>query len=73
MQINPLLQQPIRKLPFSDSFKIMASSNNLTTLNDLLENKVSEMLSLPKFNYHTLEELVKFLKKNGLTDCLKET
>ena len=73
MQTNPLLQEPIGKLPLSDSFKIMATINNLSTLNDLLEKKVSEMMSLPKFNYHTLEELVKFLQKNGLTDCLRES
>jgi len=73
MQIHPLLQRPIYELPFSPGFLTMASENGIPTLSNLLARKVHEMMNLDGFNYHLLDELVKFLRQNGLTQYLKES
>lgn len=48
----------------------MAEVNQIRNMEELLKNPVYEMLKLNGFNYHRLDELVKFLVRYDLSEKL---
>ena len=61
-----LLSKPIADLGLSRDFIIICELAGFFVLGDLLQRHTSELLALPGFTYHWLEEYVNFLESNDL-------
>lgn len=62
----------LKELPFSPELQKQFAIQNYSTLGDVLQNKVSDLLRQSGFTYHLLQEVLEFLKKNNLEDDLQE-
>ncbi len=71
MQEYSILENQIKELDLSESFKAMSNSHHFRTLADILNWPVSVLLIHQGFTYHHYEELRNFLKKNGAFYLLK--
>ena len=69
---QPILNKDITLISTSEEFLEMARKNYFRTLNDILENKVNDLLKKPLFNYRMLSELGSILQSYGLLDLLDE-
>lgn len=69
---NDCLVQSIKNLPFSNDFKLAAEKQNFKTIGDILQKDAAELLSLPGFNFHILQELTQFTQQNNVTHLLKQ-
>ncbi|MFO8234726.1 MAG: hypothetical protein R6U04_04885 [Bacteroidales bacterium] len=69
---HPILNKDITLIPTSEEFLKMARKNHFRTLNDILENKVNDLLKRPFFNFRMLSELGSILQTYGLLDLLDE-
>lgn len=69
---HPILNKDITLIPTSEEFLEMARINHFSTLNDILENKVNDLLNMPLFNYRMLSELGAILQSYGLLELLDE-
>lgn len=69
---HPILNKDITLIPTSEELLEMARINHFSTLNDILENKVNDLLNMPLFNYRMLSELGAILQSYGLLELLDE-
>ena len=65
-----LLNRRIDKLDFDPEFCLVCELAGFQTLQELLCIHSSDLLKLPGFNYHRLNELTRFLEKNDLGNLL---
>ena len=65
-----LLNEPIAKLGFSKDFVTVCELAGFYFLGDLVERHTSELLILPGFSYHWLEEYINFLELHHLGDYI---
>ena len=63
---HSLLGKPIADLGLSNDFVIICELAGCHLLGELLQRHTSELLALPGFNYHWLEEYINFLESNDL-------
>lgn len=68
-QIN--IHSAIDEMPLSKLFKKFAQRNALTTLQELTELTVMELIILPGFQIRYLTELTSLLEKYGLAGLIK--
>lgn len=68
---EPVLNQPIEQLAFSEEFKIKTGQLGFNTLAELLEHHPSDLLQLPGFGYRMLTEMISYLEKRGLGKYVK--
>ncbi len=66
-----ILEQPLRQLDLTESFKEMAHNNNFKTVNDILHVPVGVLLMHEGFTYHHYEELRKILIQYNFIHLLK--
>jgi len=69
---HPVLNKDIGLIPTSEEFLEMARRNHFSTLNDILDNKVNDLLNRPLFNFRMLSELGAILLSYGLLELLDE-
>ncbi|TSE03175.1 hypothetical protein [Aquimarina algiphila] len=62
-----ILKESIEKLEIEDELKKFMTTHRMTTLEDLLKIKGSELLKMEGFSYRILQSLLAFLHKH---DCL---
>ena len=67
---SPILQADYKSLPISPSFKRFFASQEIPTLEKLLERTPKELLQVKGFTEHTLKELIDLLEANGLVELL---
>lgn len=65
------MKSSILDLPFSVDFKIMANNNKLKKLGDVVDTEIADLLKLPGFSYHCLQEFVQFLEERELAKLIK--
>jgi hypothetical protein len=66
-----IIQQPINKLPMSQSFQAIAGQLHFRTLADIVNWPVSLLLQHPGFTYHHYHEFGKYLQQHNLHSYLK--
>lgn len=65
-----ILQTDYKSLPISASFKRFFSTQQISTLQRLLERTPKELLKMKGFNERTLKELIDLLEANELIHLL---
>jgi DNA-directed RNA polymerase alpha subunit len=68
---EPVLNQPIEQLAFSEEFKNKTGQLGFKTLASLLEHQPSDLLKLPGFGYRMLTEYIDFLEAAHLGKYIK--
>jgi hypothetical protein len=63
---EPLLNEAIEKLAFSEEFRLVAETHEFYTLADLLHYSMAELLSRPGFDYRIWNEYVAFMKRHRI-------
>jgi len=66
-----ILQIPVQQLELSESFKEMAFSHGIKTLEELLNWPVNVLLQHEGFTYHHYQELRNLLKERNSVHLLK--
>ena len=66
------LTKPLAHFFLSDEFEEMCSLNGFKTLQDIVENHVSDLLNKPGFTLRILKELIKILERHDLEKYLKD-
>ncbi len=67
-----LQQQSIAELALSESFKTMASQNQMESLNVLIEKNPEQILSIPGLTFQHLKEYRAFLAEHNLEHLQKK-
>ncbi len=67
-----LLQQPIASLPLSGDLKALLSSKGYSTLQHLLQQKISDLRFKDGLTLHDELELFDLVKENGLEGMWRE-
>ena len=62
----------IHDLAFTEDFKELANTLQFKTVGEMLSCEVSDLLKLPGFTYHMLQQLVQFLEEKKLAHLLKQ-
>ncbi len=70
--IHPILTKKIEHIATSDEFLAVCKQNDFSTLREMLQHSVDELLRKPGFNMHMMMELIAILKGNKLEYLLKE-
>jgi len=64
--VEPLLNQPITELDFSQEFKGVTELLGFFTLADLLEHHTAHLEKMPGFSQHLIYEFVDFLESRRM-------
>ena len=70
--VNEILNQKISNLPFTEDFKSFSKKLGVNTIGDLVALPVGTLIKSEGFTYHSLQEIVQFLKEKDLDNLLKE-
>ena len=67
-----LLFAPIESLPFSSELKLLLSSQGYLNLQDILQQKISDLRSKNGLDLHDELQLYNLVKENGLVELWRE-
>ena len=70
--VNKILNQKITDLPFTEDFKSFSKKLGVNTIGEMVGIPVPELIKSEGFTYHSLQEIVQFLKIKDLANLLKE-
>lgn len=71
-RINSWLNTLVKDLPFKEELKSHFQKQGYKNLEEILQHKVSVLMSQPGFTYHMLQDFLEFLKQNNLASQLQE-
>ena len=67
-----ILNQKISELTLTDDFKKISSKLGYSTLKQMANEQVADLLKMDGFNYHILQEFVQFMQENNLSHLIKQ-
>lgn len=67
-----VLQQPIKKLPFSETFILRCKLMEFSTLEGIIATKEKKLMAHKEFNYIWFNELLDYLSKYDLLYLLED-